>query len=184
MVNPQEDFDPADADEVLAGDEHTLDGPQPVDSDSAPGTLQAEISELKDRLLRSQAEVENVRRRTQREMQDSRRFANQSLLQDLLPVIDNMERAIAAAEESDEAAGLLEGFKMVHQLLLSTLEKHHCKPVPAEGQTFDPAVHEAISQLPSPDHEKGTVMVVSQQGYQLHDRVIRPAQVVVSAGEP
>ena len=185
MANPQDDFDPAEADEVLADvDDALADRPTERQAGGDLGALQAEVEDLKDRLLRSQAETENVRRRTQRELQESRRYANQNLLLDLLPVIDNIERAISAAKESQEATGLLEGFEMVHQLLLSTLDKHHCRPVPAEGQAFDPAIHEAISHLPSPDHERGSVMVVSQQGYQLHDRVIRPAQVVVSAGPP
>ena len=185
MANPQDDFDPAEADEVLADvDDALADRPTERQAGGDLDDLQAKLDDLKDRLLRSQAETENVRRRTQRELQESRRYANQNLLLDLLPVIDNIERAISAAKESQEATGLLEGFEMVHQLLLSTLDKHHCRPVPAEGQAFDPAIHEAISHLPSPDHERGSVMVVSQQGYQLHDRVIRPAQVVVSAGSP
>ena len=185
MANPQDDFDPAEADEVLADvDDALADRPIERQAGGDLDDLQAELDDLKDRLLRSQAETENVRRRTQRELQESRRYANQTLLLDLLPVIDNIERAISAAKESQEATGLLEGFEMVHQLLLATLDKHHCRPVPAEGKAFDPAIHEAISHLPSPDHERGSVMVVSQQGYQLHDRVIRPAQVVVSAGSP
>ena len=185
MANPQDDFDPAEADEVLADvDDALADRPIERQAGGDLDDLQAELDDLKDRLLRSQAETENVRRRTQRELQESRRYANQTLLLDLLPVIDNIERAISAAKESQEATGLLEGFEMVHQLLLATLDKHHCRPVPADGQAFDPAIHEAISHLPSPDHERGSVMVVSQQGYQLHDRVIRPAQVVVSAGSP
>ena len=185
MANPQDDFDPAEADEVLADvDDALADRPTERQAGGDLDDLQAKLDDLKDRLLRSQAETENVRRRTQRELQESRRYANQNLLLDLLPVIDNIERAISAAKESQEATGLLEGFEMVHQLLLATLDKHHCRPVPAEGKAFDPAIHEAISHLPSPDHERGSVMVVSQQGYQLHDRVIRPAQVVVSAGSP
>ena len=185
MANPQDDFDPAEADEVLADvDDALADRPTEHQAGGDLDDLQAKLDDLKDRLLRSQAETENVRRRTQRELQESRRYANQNLLLNLLPVIDNIERAISAAKESQEATGLLEGFEMVHQLLLATLDKHHCRPVPAEGQAFDPAIHEAISHLPSPDHERGSVMVVSQQGYQLHDRVIRPAQVVVSAGSP
>ena len=125
--------------------------------------------------------MENYRRRVQRDRQDERRFANQALLTDLLPVLDNMERAIEAAKQSEEGTGLLEGFKMVHQLLVSVLEKHHCSRVEAEGSTFDPAHHEAMMQEPS-DEPKGMVTRVLQQGYLLHDRVIRPAQVFVSAG--
>ena len=102
MANPQDDFDPAEADEVLADvDDALADRP----TERQAGDLQAEVDDLKDRLLRSQAETENVRRRTQRELQESRRYANQNLLLDLLPVIDNIERAISAAKESQEATG-------------------------------------------------------------------------------
>ena len=111
--------------------------------------LQAELEATKDRLLRGQAELENFRRRMQRELQDERRFANQPLLTDLLPVLDNIERAIEAAQQSADGSGLLEGFKMVYQLLVSVLEKHHCTRVAAEGLAFDPAHHQAILQEPS-----------------------------------
>jgi molecular chaperone GrpE len=142
---------------------------------------EAELEATRDRLLRAQAEVENVRRRLQREIHDSRRYANQPLLTDLLPVLDNMERAIEAAQQSSDGAGLLEGFKMVHQLLLDILGKHDCRPVAALGAPFDPSHHQAIMQEPSPE-PKGTVTRVVQPGYTLHDRVIRPAQVFVSTG--
>ncbi len=144
-------------------------------------TCEAELEETRDRLLRTQAELENFRRRAQRELQDTRRFATQPLLTDLLPVLDNMERAIDAAEQAPGGSGLLEGFRMVHQLLLTVLEKHDCLPIEADGVAFDPALHEAMMQEPSPA-AKGTVTRVLQRGYRLHDRVIRPAQVFVSTG--
>jgi molecular chaperone GrpE len=144
--------------------------------------LTGELAEAKDRFLRAQAEVENFRRRTRREMQEERQFANQPLLTDLLPILDNMERAIdAASQASTDASGLLQGFEMVHLLLQSVLEKYHCRRVPAEGCEFDPTRHQALLQETS-SAPKGAVTRVNQHGYQLHDRVIRPAQVVVSAG--
>ena len=142
--------------------------------------LRSQAAEAQDRYLRSQAELENTRRRLRREMDEERRYAELSLLSDLLPVIDNIDRAVTAAEKNADATSLLAGFKMVSQQLNNVLEKHHCKRIDAEGQPFDPAVHEAIMQQPSNEHPDNTVVAVGQTGYTLHDRVVRPAQVVVS----
>ncbi len=196
--NPNQ-FRPADADDALSDlklnsepDSETAarSGQDATADQAARGgsteldDLQEQLQQAKDRWLRTEAELENVRRRMQREMQEQTRFANQSLLVDLLPVLDNIERAIDAAQRSSEGGGLLEGFKMVQQLLLSTFERYHCTRVRATGQDFDPSLHEALAQMPSPDVPAGHVLHVSQEGYQLHDRVIRPAQVVVSSGPP
>ncbi len=145
-------------------------------------TLRKGLKEAEDRLLRGQAELENLRRRSRREIEEERRFSNQPFLTDLLPVIDNVGRAIEAASQSPDASGLLEGFQMVAQQLIETLAKHHCSRIEAEGEPFDPSLHEAISQQPSDEHDSGTVVLVALPGYQLHDRVIRPAQVIVSTG--
>jgi molecular chaperone GrpE len=142
--------------------------------------LRAQVAEAQDRFVRSQAELENTRKRLRREMDEERRYAELSLLADLLPVIDNVNRAIEAAEKKADAASLLTGIKMVLQQLNGVLEKHHCHQIMAEGQPFDPAVHEAIMQQPSDEHPDSTVVAVGQTGYTLHDRVVRPAQVVVS----
>ena len=91
-----------------------------------------------------------------------------------------MQRAIEAAEKSPHGSGLLDGVKLIAQSLLSVLAKHDCKKIEALGQPFDPAFHEAISQQPSAEHEANTVVLVAQDGYILHDRVVRPAQVIVS----
>ena len=96
------------------------------------------------------------------------------LIRDLLPVVDNIERAIEAAVKSGEATSLLEGFKLVHQQLLTALEQHHCKPMAALGEAFDPNLHAAILQQPSDDFPAQHVAHVAQVGYLLHDRVVRP----------
>ncbi len=124
--------------------------------------------------------MENYRKRTRRELEDERRYAAVPLLRDLLPVLDNMQRAIEAAEKSPQGSGLLDGIKLVAQSLLSVLANHDCKKIDALGQPFDPAFHEAISQQPSAEHEPNTVVLVAQDGYVLHERVVRPAQVIVS----
>lgn len=141
--------------------------------------LQAEAVDGRDRALRAQAELENVRKRMRREMDDERRYAASPLLMDLLAVVDNINRALAASEKSPDAA-LAAGVKLVSQQLDGVLSRHHCKKIDAAGKPFDPNLHAAIMQQPSADVPPNTVLNVVQEGYQLHDRVIRPAQVIVS----
>lgn len=143
--------------------------------------LEAELAEAKDRALRSVAELDNVRKRLRKEMDDERRYAETSLLTDLLPVIDNLGRAIEAGEKKADAASLLQGVTLVAQQLESVLKRHHCTQIPAFGQPFDPNFHQAISRQPSPEDPPNTVLIVAQEGYKLHDRVLRPSQVIVSA---
>jgi len=149
---------------------------------AAPAALwEAQLNEARDRNLRLQAELENVRKRMLRTVEEERRYACLPLMRDVLPVVDNLQRAIEAAEQHENATALLEGVKLVVGQLHAALERHHCTPIVAHGAVFDPHVHEAIAQLPSPDHEPGHVCLVTQAGYQLYDRVIRPAQVIVAA---
>ena len=103
-----------------------------------------------------------------------------SLLRDLLPVLDNIERAIQAAQQNTDPAALLDGFKMVQQQVEDVLKRHHCQRIEALGAPFDPHVHHAVMQQPSDEHPANTVVMVTQNGYQLHDRVVRPSQVIVS----
>jgi molecular chaperone GrpE len=142
--------------------------------------IRGELNEAQDRTLRVQAELENYRRRARREIEDERRYANMPLLRDLLPVVDNIKRAIQAAEKTAEGGTLLDGIKMVAQSLESALARHQATKIDALHKPFDPAFHEAISQQPSADYPEHTVLYVAQDGYTLHDRVVRPAQVIVS----
>ena len=143
--------------------------------------LRDELAAAKDRALRAQAEMENYRKRMQKEMEDERRYAQLPLLSDLLPVLDNVGRAIQAAEKSPDSAGLLAGFKMVAQQLENVFARHHCQRIDALHKPFDPHLHAAIMQQPSSEYPPNTVIQVAQDGYQLHDRVLRPAQVIVSS---
>jgi molecular chaperone GrpE len=142
--------------------------------------LSAELSEAKDHTLRAIAEAENVRKRYRREADDQRRYAEQDLLTDLMPVLDNLRRAADASGNSADAGKLAEGVKLVIQQFEGVLAKHHCVKIEAAGTPFDPNVHEALTQQPSAELPPGTVLSVFREGYRLHDRVIRPAQVVVS----
>src|SRR6187200_768923 len=127
-----------------------------------------------ERLLRLQAEMQNLRNRTSREIADERKYAALPVLTDLLPVIDNIDRAIEAAEKSGEAENLLAGFRLVKQQLHTILVRNECVPIPAENEVFDPNFHQAILQQPSADIPAGNVIMQTQPGYKMHDRVIRP----------
>jgi molecular chaperone GrpE len=142
--------------------------------------VRAELADSRDKLLRLQAEMENLRRRTRREIEDERKYANLPLMRDLLPVIDNVGRALEAADQSQDVAALIAGMKLIAQQLQAVLAQHGGTQIEAEQREFDPNVHEAILQQPSADHPPNTVMLVTQTGYKLHDRVIRPSQVIVS----
>jgi len=150
--------------------------------------LAAEANEAKDRALRAQAELDNVRKRLRKEMEDERRYALMPLVNDLLPVVDNIGRAVAAAEKdsakSGDVSSLLTGVKLVAQQLEAVLSRHHTVKIEAQGKPFDPNVHAAIMQQPTDEYAPGTVVMVAQEGYQLHDRVVRPAQVIVSSTPP
>ena len=131
-----------------------------------------------DRLLRLAADFENYKKRAARERQEYVALANERLIGELLPILDDLERALAAAEEHQEAQ-LEEGVRLVHRSLAGLLERHGVKPIETGGQ-FDPHVHEALLSQPS-EAEEGSVIDVVQKGYKLGDRVVRPARVVVAA---
>jgi len=154
-----------------------------IDSPSgAAANLAADLAAEKDRVLRLHAEMENLRNRTAREVLNERRYASLPLIRDLLPAIDNMNRALETAPQSEEAARMIEGFDLVRQLLVSILKQHQCEEIKALGEPFDPEVHEAILQQPSDETPANHIMQVTEVGYQLHDRVVRPAKVIVSSG--
>lgn len=154
------------------------------DTDATLLALQQALRSAEAEVLRSHAELENYRKRARRDMEEERRYACLPLMRDLLPVMDNLNRALAHAAQAGESEALLSGVRMVVQELASTLEKHHCYLVEAEGVPFDPNYHEAIGQQPSTEVEAGHVAHVVTNGYRLHDRVIRPSQVLVSMGAP
>jgi molecular chaperone GrpE len=144
--------------------------------------IEQELATERDRNLRLRAELENVRSRSSREISENLRYAALPLVRDILPVVDNIDRALEAATKAGESGPLVEGFRMVRQLLINTLAQHNVREIPAQGELFDPQFHAAILQQPSADVPAGHVMLTAQAGYQLHDRVIRPSQVIVSSG--
>ena len=134
-------------------------------------------------VLRSRAEMENYRKRMQRDADQQLKFANVPIVRDLLDVIDNLNRALESARgDESNAKALIEGVQMVSQQFTDVLTKHGCKPIHAVGTDFDPNIHQAIAQMPSPEFAAGKVAQQLAHGFMLYDRVIRPAQVIVSAG--
>jgi molecular chaperone GrpE len=186
---------PRAVDETPPGDTNTpeneLPEPTPTQEDAfdAPAgdpaaDLQAEVEKWKDLALRSAAELDNFRKRSSREMQDARAYANADLLRGLLPILDTFEMGLEAARAESEQSIVFQGLKMVQGMFGNYLRDLGVEEVPAEGKTFDPNVHEAISTEPSetvPDHQ---IIRVQRRGYRLKDRLLRPAAVVVSSGPP
>jgi molecular chaperone GrpE len=151
--------------------------------DSLRQELAAKESEAKnnyDRFLRQVAEFENLKRRTAREREDLSRFANEGLIKDLLPIVDNLERAVAHASSGGNGKPIVEGVEMVLKGLLDVLAKHGVAQISALGQIFDPSKHEAIAQIVSDAHEPNAVVEELHKGYSLHDRLLRPALVSVA----
>jgi len=132
-------------------------------------------------LQRTRADFENYQKRSQREVQQERRYANQSLAADLLPALDNLERATEAAKQAGETGPLVQGVAMVQAQLLDVLRRHGITRIEALGQPFDPNLHQAVMQQPTADQPPNTVVNVLEHGFMIHDRVLRPARVVVSA---
>jgi molecular chaperone GrpE len=150
---------------------------------AAAATPEEQARDAHERLLRVQAELENFRKRSRREYDEAQRYREIDLLRDLLPVLDNVLRAIDAAEKTAEVESLRSGFRMTAQQIEKLLENHGCRTIPTEGSSFDPAVHEAILRQPAAGVPAGTVVGTASRGYTLHDRVVRPAQVIVAQGE-
>ncbi len=136
------------------------------------------IADLKDSMLRERAEIENQRRRLQRELEQARRFANEGLLRELLTVCDSLEHGLAV--ETDNAAALREGMQLTLKSLNKVISEHGLKVVDPVGQPFDPELHQAMSMVPTSEHEPDTVVTVMQKGYVLNERLLRPALVMVA----
>lgn len=176
--------------------------PEPVDSaqtassgDSAAGdgqaeanALQAELDAAKEqaeqfrqRWLRAQADFDNFRRRTRQEKEDMLKYASMGLIEQLLPVVDNFERAIAASESSRDFDALFKGLEMIYKQLIQVLEQEGLKPIEAVGQPFNPEYHQAVMRVQSEEHGEGIVVDELQKGYMLKEKVLRPSMVSVNS---
>jgi molecular chaperone GrpE len=160
--------------------------PESPDSDDV-GALKAqlaekdkEIAELKDKYLRTLAESENVRKRIRQQSEESVRIQREAMLRDLLPIVDNLERAVNAADSGADSKTIVDGVQMVLRALLDYLRAHGVTSITTAGQTFDPNRHEAVDHVPSEAHPPNTVVSEFHRGYQMGDRILRPARVSVS----
>ena len=145
--------------------------------------LQAKADENWERYLRAAAEVENIRKRAARDVEHARKFALEGFARDMLDVLDSLEMGLEAADSAD-AAALAEGSAATLRMLTKTLERFGVAEVDPAGGPFDPELHEAMSMVPSPDAEPGSVVDVIQKGYTLNGRLLRPARVIVAAETP
>lgn len=174
-VNPEMGYEEGDAPpETTAG--------AVTAADERIAALEAELGEVKDRFLRSVAEMENVRRRARLDVEEAHRFANSRLITDLLPVLDNFLRALDAATQTDNLAALQDGVTLIHRQLEDALERAGLSRISAVGERFDPNLHEAIMQVPAEEgQEPMTVIEELRGGFRLHDRVLRPSLVKVTS---
>lgn len=151
-----------------------------LDAQEEASQLQEEVGRMREAMLRMQAETENTRKRLTRELERSRKLALERVMKDLLQVRDSLERGLETDLETATAESVLEGQKLTLKMLSKVLEDHHLEEIDPTGQPFDPELHEAMTVIPSADHDENTVIEVLQKGYRLHDRLVRPARVVVS----
>lgn len=140
--------------------------------------LQQEVNDLRDEILRMRADTDNLRKRLQREKQDSVQFANERLIRELIPIFENLERALAAPDTN--ADSLKEGVQMTSNQILALFKKENVEPIRAVGEPFDPSIHEVLNQVESPDHDENTVIEEYSKGYRMNGRVLLPARVVTS----
>ena len=141
-----------------------------------------ELDQLKDRMLRLQADFDNFRKRTQRDRIELSARANEDLISELLPVIDHFEIGLATSLEHKTEQAVHDGFKMVYEQVLGALKKFGLTPIDAQASGFDPHLHEAVSHIPSEEYAADEIIAQTRRGYKLGDRLLRPVQVVVSSG--
>lgn len=161
--------------------EHEAESSAQAESgDDRYAELAKQVEDYQQRYLRAQADFDNFRRRTMKEKEELGQYASMKLIGQLLPVVDNFERAVAAAANNKDYDSLVKGVDMIFRQLAQTLEQEGLKPINAVGEPFNPEYHQAIMQVESEEHEEGIVVEEVQKGYMLKDRVLRPAMVKVS----
>ena len=199
-TEPPEDSASADgANPASADNDHILDGhfidsgaeakdsAHAMESLAIEDQLAAAVQERDanhERWLRAQAELENFRRRSNKEMSEFRQFQSLPIIRDLLPAIDNLQRALDAAEQSQNLDEFVTGIKMIISQVEGVFTSHNAQPIESVNQPFDPNLHEALQQVPSAEHPAMTIIQELERGYTLNDRVVRPSKVLVSSGPP
>ncbi|MDC0431045.1 nucleotide exchange factor GrpE [Paracoccaceae bacterium] len=183
MADPKNDDYLDNIDDVMA-EEYADQEIEISDEDIEIDTLRAERDQFRDRFMRALADSENARKRADKDRREAENYGGSKLSRDLLPVYDNMKRALEAATEEQKAvsAALIEGVELTMRELVNVFGKHGIRPItPAVGDRFDPKEHEAMFEAPLPNTQAGSIIQVSTEGFMLHDRLLRPAQVGVSS---
>lgn len=183
MADPKNEDYLDDIDDVMA-EEYADQEIEISDEDIEMDTLRAERDQFRDRFMRALADSENARKRADKDRREAENYGGSKLSRDLLPVYDNMKRALEAATEEQKAvsAALIEGVELTMRELVNVFGKHGIRPItPAVGDRFDPKEHEAMFEAPLPNTQAGSIIQVSTEGFMLHDRLLRPAQVGVSS---
>ena len=172
----------SEASKPVSDEPSETDAETDEDSDNALAAAKSEAEKYRDMALRAEAEMQNLRRRSERDVQNAHKFGAERLIQNLLPVVDSLEKAVEASQQAETAEDdpQLEGLKLCLKLFTDVLTKEGIEVVDPLGQPFDPNVHEALSMIENPDMEPNSVMAVIQKGYRLHERLVRPAMVIVS----
>ena len=184
MADPRREEEFLDDIEAVEAEEYAADIEEPTGEDYELDALRAERDELRDRFMRALADAENSRKRSEKDRREAEQYGGSRLARDLLPVYDNMKRAIESATEEQKtvSAALIEGVELTMRELLNVFRKHGIEPVtPQVGDKFDPSVHQAMFEAPLPGTKAGDIIQVSAEGFLLHDRLLRPAQVGVSS---
>lgn len=163
---------------------HSIEDEAVAAEDVDPATLLIENRSLHDKLLRALADAENARRRTERIAEEARQYAISSFAREMLLVADNLQRALAAAKNhpptSEVDQALLEGVRTTERVLMQSLERFGIRKIEALGAYFDPELHEAVMEIDDPEHETGTIARVIEDGYMIHERLLRPARVAIA----
>ncbi len=183
MADPKNEDYLDDIDDVMA-EEYADQEIEISDEDIEIDTLRAERDQFRDRFMRALADSENARKRADKDRREAENYGGSKLSRDLLPVYDNMKRALEAATEEQKvvSAALIEGVELTMRELVNVFGKHGIRPItPAVGDRFDPKEHEAMFEAPLPNTQAGSIIQVSTEGFMLHDRLLRPAQVGVSS---
>lgn len=176
--NPFADLDPAEGLPKISSEDTVLEADEVL---SPLDQALKEANHWKELALRSAAELDNFRKRTAKERQEAMKYANGSLLESLLPVIDNFEFGLQAARAEGEKSPVFLGMTMVQKQLADFLKENGVEEIPSVGLKFDPNQHDAVSQQPTADAPEGTILTAIRRGYKLRDRLLRPASVVVAA---
>jgi molecular chaperone GrpE len=179
----REELETSDQFQDSASEESSEDqAPSEDDAVEAEDKLVAEVEKYKDIALRAEAEMQNLRRRAERDVQNAHKYGIERLLQNLLPVLDSLEKAVEVSEAvaSDDDDPQLEGIRLCSKLFVDVLTREGVEALDPLGEPFDPNLHEALSMIENPDLEPNSVMAVIQKGYRLNERLVRPAKVMVS----